>query len=188
MNKLYYLLVLVAVLAITGISAWLRQKVEQPIGRVAPESRHDPDYFLEHFKITVYQADGSPAYQVDADHMNHYPDDDTMTLRNLKIDYRDNQNQTWITTANLGTAYRNIQVMHLNGDVRIQRQTREPGQEITVTTDALRIDFPNKRASTEAEVKIIAKNSTIAAKGMSVDLAAGHLTLLSEARGRYVPQ
>jgi len=188
MNKLYYLLVLVVVLVITGISIWLRQRVETPPGQVAPEVRHDPDYFLENFNITVYQANGTPAYNVDAAHLNHYPDDDTLSFRKLKIAYRDDQQHDWTTTADTGTALQNIQVMHLNGNVRIQRQTRKSDQEFTITTDTLRIDFPNKRASTESEVKIVSKNSTIQAMGMNVDLAAGQLTLLSEARGHYVPQ
>jgi len=187
MNKFYYLLVLIVVLAIALISRWLLTTVETPTGRVAPEARHDPDYFLVNFKITVYQPDGKPAYHLDAAHMNHYPDDDTMTMQKLKLDYRDDQNQTWIATANSGVAYENIEVMQLNGDVRIQRQVPRPDEAITITTDALRIDFPKKRASTEAEVKITDKNSSITAKGMDVDLAAGHLSLLSQARGRYVP-
>lgn len=188
MNKFYYLLVLIIVLAIALISRWLLTTVEAPTGRVAPEARHDPDYYLANFKITVYQPDGTPAYHLNGAHMNHYPDDDTMTLQMLRIDYLDDENQTWITTANEGTAYQNIEVMHLTGDVQIHRQTQLPEQTITVSTDALRIDFPNKRASTDAEVKIVGKNSSITAKGMDVDLAAGQLTLLSEARGHYVPK
>jgi lipopolysaccharide export system protein LptC len=188
MNKFYYVLVLVVVLAIALISRWLLTTVETPTGRVAPEERHDPDYFLENFKITMYQPNGEPAYHLDAAYMNHYPDDDTMTLQKLKVDYRDDNNQTWITTANEGTAYENIQVMQLDGDVHIYQQTQQPDQAITVTTDALRLDFPNKRATTEAEVKIVGKNSSIVAKGMEVDLAAGQLTLLSEAQGHYVPK
>ena len=188
MNKFYYLLVLLVVLAIALISRWLLTTVETPSGRVAPEARHDPDYYLENFRITVYQPDGSPAYHLNAEYMNHYPDDDTLTMKMLKLDYRDEQDQTWITTANAGTAYENIEVMQLNGDVRIHRLTSQADQAITVSTDALRINFPKKRATTEADVKIVGKNSTITAKGMDVDLAAGHLTLLSDARGHYVPK
>jgi len=188
MNKVYYLLVLVAVLVITGVSIWLRQRVETPPGFVAPEARHDPDYFMENFDITVYQANGTPAYNVVAAHMNHYPDDDTLSFRSLKISYRDDQQHEWTTSADTGTALQNIQVMHLNGNVLIERQTHDSDREYTISTEALRIDFPNKTASTESDVNIVSKNSTIHAKGMTVDLAAGHLSLLSEARGHYVPQ
>ena len=120
--------------------------------------------------------------------MNHFPDDDTMALKNLRIEYHDVENQTWITTAQQATAYENIEVMHLTGDVQIHRQTPQADQAITINTDSLHIDFPKKHASTDAEVKIVAKNSSINAKGMDVDFGAGHLTLLSEARGHYVPK
>ncbi|MEJ2360938.1 MAG: LPS export ABC transporter periplasmic protein LptC [Gammaproteobacteria bacterium] len=187
MNKFFYLLMLIVVLAIALISRWLLTTVETPKGQATSKIRHAPDYYLENFKITVYQPDGSPAYHLIAHYLDHYPDDDSMILKKLKIDYRDPQNQTWITTANEGTAYENIEVMHLNGDVRIQRQGAKPDQAVTIETDSLRIDFPHKTASTMARVKIIGKNSTIEATGMNVNLAAGQLTLLSEARGHYVP-
>lgn len=188
MNKFYYLIVLIVVLAIALISRWLLTTVETPTGRVPAEARHDPDYFLQNFKVTVFQPNGAPAYYLKADYMNHYPDDDTMTLKKLRIEYQDVKQQTWITTANEGTAYKNIEVMQLNGDVHIYRQTQKPDQAITVTTESLRVDFPKKHASTEAKVKIVGKNSTIDAIGMDVDMAAGHLSLLSNARGHYVPQ
>ena len=188
MNKFYYLLVLIVVLAIALISRWLLSTVETPTGRVSPEARHDPDYFLQNFKVTVFQPNGAPAYYLKAEYMNHYPDDDTMDLKMLRIDYLDANKQTWITTANKGTAYKNIEVMQLAGNVHIFRQTQEPDKAITVTTESLRIDFPNKHASTEAKVKIVGKNSTIDARGMDVDMATGHFSLLSNARGHYVPQ
>ena len=188
MNKFRYLIVLIVVLAIALISYWLLTTVEAPTGRLAPEARHDPDYFLENFKITVYQADGTPAYFLNAAYLNHYPDDDTLALKRLQIEYHDDENQTWITTANEATAYENTEVMHLTGDVQIHRQTQKPEQAVTVSTDTLRIDFTKKYASTDAEVKIVGKNSSIDAKGMNVDMAAGRLILLSAARGRYVPK
>lgn len=187
MNKAYFLVVLLVVLGIALISYWFSTTVETPHGKVTSKTSHKPDYYLENFKITVYQPDGSPAYHLMAHFLDHYPDDDTMTLQKLKIDYRDTQHDTWTTTADQGTAYQNIQVMHLNGHVEIQRQGSRPDQAITIKTDSLRIDFPHKTASTQAEVKIIGKNSTIEAKGMDVNLAAGELYLLSEARGHYVP-
>lgn len=188
MTKIHYILVLIVVLAIALISRWLLTTVEAPSGRLAPEERHDPDYFLENFKITIFQPNGAPAYHVKAQHLNHYPDDDTMAMKNLRVEYLGETNQTWITTANEGTAYENIEVMHLNGDVQIHRETALPEHAYTVSTEALRIDFPKKHASTEAQVKIVSKNSSIDAKGMVVDLEAGQMTLLSEARGHYVPK
>lgn len=187
MNKLYYLLVLLAVLAIALVSHWLLTTVETPSSRVAPEERHDPDYYMVNFKITVYQPNGKPAYHLIAAHMNHYPDDDTMTMQTLKLDYLDEKNQNWVATADKGVAYQNIEVLQLDGKVHIEVQSTEPGQSISIATDSLRIDFPKKRASTDANVKIFDKNSTITAKGMDLDMTAGHLSLLSDARGHYVP-
>jgi len=188
MNKFYYLLLLIVVLTIALVSRWLLTTVETPSSRVSPEERHDPDYFMENFKITVYSPNGAPAYHLDAAHMNHFPDDDTMTMQQLKLDYRDEKNQSWISTADSGVAYQNIDVLQLDGNVRLEGQGTKTEQAITITTDSLRIDFSRKRASTEAMVKIFNKNSSITAKGMDVDMANGNLSLMSDARGHYVPQ
>lgn len=187
MNKFYFLLVLIVVLAIALVSRWLLTTVEAPSSRVSPEARHDPDYYMVNFKITAYQPSGKPAYHLDAAHMNHYPDDDTITMQELKLDYRDDENQNWITTANNGIAYQNIEVLQLKGNVILKGQSSQMNQPIKIATESLRIDFPHKHASTEAYVKIYNKYSTITAKGMDLDMATGHLSLLSEARGHYVP-
>lgn len=187
MNKFYFLLVLLIVLAIALVSRWLLTAVETPNKRISAEARHDPDYYMVNFKITVYQPNGKPAYHLDAAHMNHYPDDDTMTMQQLNLDYRDENNQNWSTSANKGIAYQNIEVLRLDGNVIITGQGTQSNQPITIATQSLRIDLPHKYASTDAPVKISSKNSTITAKGMEMDMAAGHLSFLSEVRGHYVP-
>lgn len=188
MNKFYYLLVLLIVLAIALISRWLLTTVETPTSRVAPEARHDPDYYLEKFKLTMYQPNGSPAYYLDADHMNHYPDDDTMTLQRLHLEYYGDIKQTWIATANAATAYKNTEVLQLTGDVQIYSQAPQPYQAITIKTQTLHLDFPKKHASTKDEVQITSGDSHIRAIGMDVDLDSGQMTLWSNARGVYVPK
>lgn len=188
MTKFHYLLVLLVVLAIALVSRWLLRTVEEPTGRTPPEERHDPDYFLENFKLTIYQPNGVPAYRLNGQHLNHFPDDDTMVLTKLRLEYLAEKDQSWVTTANAGTAYQNIEVIHLDGDVQIHHQDINPEHAYTINTDTLRIELPKKYASTDAVVKIVSKTSTITAKGMTVDLAAGEMTLLSEARGHYVPK
>lgn len=187
MNKLYFLLVLLVVLAIALISRWLLTTVETPGTRASTTASHDPDYYMVNVKITVYQPNGKPAYHLDAAHMNHYPDDDTITMQNLNLNSRDEKNLEWNATADKGTAYQNIEVLQLDGNVILKGQGTQPKQIMTIETNSLRIDFPHKRASTQSNVKIFGKNSTITAKGMELDMEAGHLTLSSDARGHYVP-
>lgn len=188
MNKARYILVLVAVLVLATFTRWLLTSVEEP-GRVTPpEARHDPDYFLENLRATVYDKGGIANYRIDAEYLEHFPDDDSMELRKPHIEDLRDPKQPWVVTANTGTAYENIQTLYLRGNVVILRSGPSAGQQIRLDTEELRIDFVGRQASTAHEVKITGKNSKITATGMTVDLQAGQMTLLSEAWGRYVPE
>lgn len=188
MNKTRFIIVLFAVLLLASFTRWLLTSVEEPGRQVTPEERHDPDYYLENFTATIYTGEGTPHYRLDAEYLEHFPDDDTMDLRKPHIEYLLDAQQPWIANANAGTAYENIQTLFLRGDVVIQRRGPTPARQITLNTEELRIDFATRHASTEREVKITGKNSKITATGMQVDLRAGQMTLLSEARGHYVPE
>ena len=188
MNKIRFIIVLLAVLLLASFTRWLLTSVEEPARKITPEARHDPDYYLANFSATMYSRDGSPHYRLEAEYLEHFPDDDTMELRKPHIEYLLNPQQPWIASARAGTAYQNAQTLHLRGDVIIERRATGTEQPLTLATPELRIDFANRQASTDHVVNITGKNSKITAKGMLVDLRAGQMTLLSEAWGRYVPE
>ncbi len=187
MSKFHYIVLLVIVLVIATLTYKLSTNVDEAISISDPAQRHDPDYFIGDFTATMYDAEGLANYKIKAKYLQHFPDDDTIEITDLKINYHDNNNQTWLTTANKGVGYKNIEVLHLSGAVQIENLSENPDKKLVLTTDKLRIDFRTRQASTDTGVKILGKNSTINAIGMNIDLNNGKLNLKSQARGHYVP-
>ncbi len=188
MSKFRYILVLLLVLLLTIFTRWLLTSVEQPVAPGKPEERHDPDYFISDFSVTVYDDKGSPAYRVKAEHLDHYPDVDILKIKQLQVEYLEKTAQEWIALADQGTAYQNIEVLDLKDNVKVMRNTQQLDKMLTLYADQLRIDFLKRQATTDSKVKIVGKNSKIESIGMRVDLDRGILILTNRARGEYVPQ
>lgn len=187
MSKFRYILVLLIVLVITIFTRWLLTSVEEPTTPVSIEDRHDPDYFISDFSITVYDQAGAPGYSLKAKHLDHFPDDDTMAIRQLRIEYMETPDEQWTASSQRGTAYKNIEVVELQGDVEIVRNPRDQDKKLTLQAEQLRIDFLRREAMTRTKVKITGKNSKIVSTGLKFDLDRGILILNNRAHGEYVP-
>ena len=187
MNKLHYITVLILVLIIATLTYRLSTSVDKPTAATDPNLRHDPDYFISNFKATMYDKSGAANYRIAAQYLEHFPDTDTIEMQHLNIEYIDTVQDVWQAASEAGIGYKNTEIMHLSGNVKIKRQTADPDKLLLMETDKLHIDFTNKHAATDTKVKITGKNSIINAIGMDVNLDTGTLSLKSQARGRYVP-
>ncbi len=187
MSKLRYILIFVIVLLITIFTRWLLTSVEEPAQPDTAAVLHHPDYFISNFNATLYDAKGKPNYKLIASHLEHFPDDDSMHIQTLQMEYIDTGNQKWLTTAKHGVAYKEIEVLHLRDDVKVIRDSTNQNNVITLYTNTLKMDSVKRVASTEDEVKIVGKNSTIVATGMLIELDAGKVTLNAKARAEYAP-
>ncbi len=71
-------LLLLATLALG--SYWLAQRARLGQPTAAKPVRHEPDYFAEQFLLHRLSAQGQVEYRLQAEHMVHYPDDNTSVL------------------------------------------------------------------------------------------------------------
>jgi len=187
MSKLHYIIVLIVVLAIATLTYKLSTSVDKTADAPDPSLRHDPDYFISDFKATMYDKSGTAKYHLAAQHLEHFPDNDTVEILHPKVEYIDKTKQVWQATSDSGIGYENTEILHLSGNVKIINNSPDPDKNLVLETDKLMIEFTKKKASTDTRVKITGKNSTIKSKGMDVNLDTGILTLKSQARGQYVP-
>lgn len=188
MSKLHYIIVLIVVLVIATLTYQLSTSVDETIETADPNLRHDPDYFISEFKATMYDPTGKANYRLTAEHLEHFPDNDTVEVKMLKLEYIDPSQQLWRVTAEHAIGYENSEILDMSTNVRIVREATNPEQNLVLTTDKIRVDIPNKLATTDARVKIVGKNSNINATGMDINLKKGTLTLRSQAQGQYVPK
>lgn len=188
MSKLHYIIVLIVVLVIATLTYQLSTSVDETTETADPNLRHDPDYFISEFKATMYDPAGKANYRLTAEHLEHFPDDDTVEAEKLKLEYIDPSQQLWQVTAEHAVGYENTEILDMSKNVRIVLEATNPDKNLVLTTDKIRVDIPKKLATTDARVKIVGKNSNINATGMDINLENGTLTLRSQAQGQYVPK
>lgn len=188
MAKFRYFLLLILVLAVAFFTRWLLTSVEQPIGPGSGRFRHDPDYFLSNFTTIIYDKDGIPNYNIKAQHLKHFPDDDTQEITKLEVEYITATGERWLAFAEKGIIKDNKTILQLRQNVILKRKTSDPIRMLEVNTQELDINLVEKQAQTDAQVKILGKNSDINATGMIIDLESGTLTLKSKATGHYDPK
>ena len=187
MGRLRYIIVLLIVLGFALFTRWLLHSVE-PQGPLTPrELRHTADYFVSDFAATVFNPNGKPYYKLKATQMEHYEDDNSVMMTFPEIQFLRESALPWIASAEGGSVDINKDVIYLKGNVLLRRDTTDIAQVMQLTTPRIRIDLTRKLVDTDAEVHIQAKSSTIAAKGMHLDLIKGTLILDANAKGTYVP-
>lgn len=186
MSKSRYFLLLLFVISITWLSVWLLDTVS-PLPRLEKKAlRHDPDYFLEDFTATVMDSTGKPRYLLQATNMKHYPDDNSMALVKPRFRlYRDNL-APWRAKSDKGLIYETTRVIHLNGNVIMERDATQSEAPVKLVTRDLLIRTKEGYAETHALVKITSEQSKVTAVGMRLYLADGRLELLSNVQGSYV--
>lgn len=187
MGRLRYILLLLVLLAVALFTRWLLQSVEPQGVALSPDQRHTPDYFVSDFAATVFDEAGKPYYKLKSNRMEHFPDDETVTLQFPEIQFLRESTLPWLMVANNGTVYQKRDVVELTGNVVLTREAANINQRMQLKTQAAQIDLTRKRLDTDSEVHIQAKSSNISAKGMHIDLIKGTLVLDANARGVYVP-
>ena len=187
MSKFRYLLIFLAVLLITIFTRWLLTSVEQPGKPGEAKVEHEPDYFITNFEATLYDEMGTANYHLIADHLDHFPDDDSMEIEKLRLEYTDSAKQEWVATSDRGMAYKELEVLQMNDNVKVVRTPDIPETLMTLYAKDLRIDLIKRVAVTDNEVKIVGKNSTIDATGMLLEFDAGKLTFNARTRAVYAP-
>jgi lipopolysaccharide export system protein LptC len=188
MTRWRYLVVLLAVLAIALFTRWLLQSVEPHGPQVAGELQHIPDYFVADFNATVFDAAGKPYYKLKATRVEHYPDDETVHIQYPEIQFLKESTRPWLASAQNGIVYLNRDELYLQGNVVLANQTANSNELMQLQTQEIAIDLTRRTANTKAKVDIRAKNSTISATGMHLDLTKSTLVLDANAKGVYVPR
>lgn len=188
MGKLRYILILLVVLAVAFFTRWLLTSVEEPVTRARDKLRHDPDYFISNFKTIIYDKDGNPGYHFEAEHLEHFPDNDTMEIKKLNVEFTSKDKQVWLASADQGILYEKSNVLQLNHNVIFKRKARLATDKLEFRTEDLRFDFANKIATSPAKVNMQSYNSTVSAVGIKMDMETGMITLQSEAAGHYDPR
>ena len=187
MSKLHYLTALLIVILLAIASGWIFESIEKNPILTKEKTRHDPDYFLHRFTATTMDANGKPSYKVTAEHLDHYPDDDSMKLQTPFFSFYENNIKTRTAQALEATVLQDGEKIHLTGEV-ILNQIKILAKDIPVilTAEQLTIEPKKDIAHTKSKINLRKGKNTIDAVGMRTNLKKGKIEFLSNTRSHYV--
>ena len=171
-------------LLLAGLTLWL-ERTSQPEHVVSGKSRHDPDYIVNNFTITRFDANGKLYQTLTAKEMRHYPDDDSTEADTPLLTYhRDrktfiNADQAWIDSGG--------KTVQLERNVRIRNENTK-GPDTVLTTTTMTVLTEEEIARTKAPVTITKGGTVINGIGMESNNKTQISVLGGRVQGTIAPQ
>lgn len=172
-----FALLLLSVIA-TG---WFLDK--QSSRQAASVSATGPDSFVENIDLAVMDEYGYLQYQVRAEHMTHFPNNDILKLDRPDINIVHTDGAVWHITAEHGETSTAGDRLWLLGMVDIHRPETATSSAIRVITSDLLVKPEEKLAETENAATITGNHYVINAIGLKANFRTNVLELLSRVRG-----
>lgn len=187
MGKLHYLTALLLIILLAVVSGWIFESIEKIPILTKEKLRHEPDYFLKNFTSTTMDATGNPAYQVKANHLEHYPDDDSTKLQQAKFSFFKDHTKLWTVQANEALVLKNSEKILLSGNVILNQVLSSNNKlPILIKTEQLTIEPERNLAHTKSKIKLRQGKSYIQATGMRADMIKNKIEFLTKTRSHYV--
>ena len=153
----------------------------------APDTvAHEPDYTLDHFTLQRFDATGALKVEIEGSHMQHFVDDDTMEVEQIRVISLDEDGRRMTASALHGRAKGDASVVWLDG--RAQVVSEMPGQlPVQVNGEHLRAQPKIKRVDSESPVIVQQGGSEFHADGMEYEHTTRILTLHGTAHALMLP-
>lgn len=183
---------IVRILAVLLVAAVLVATlfVQRPAGISGPAetaqgSEPDLGYAARDAEIVETGPDGLPVYTLSAALIRQRPEESSVLLEEVRMQYRDTNGDLWQLSAAEGTILQGSGVVRFAGNVRVDGSLSRMKQAAQITTEQLAFDTREEVVSTEAPVVIDWGNGQLRARGLVASLKGGRLQLESDVHGLF---
>lgn len=143
-------------------------------------------YYMKDATLLGIGENGRPLYEVRAVHVQHQPEDDSVGLRDIEVDFEPIGENPWSLTADTGWIPSDRKFIDLSGKVVASRFAEE-GEPLHIRTGGVRFNPGTRVAATEEPVLIVMGNNMVTAIGLEAHFMEDRLHLKSKVHGRFVP-
>ncbi len=172
---------LTILLALTGLTFWLRYATELPAAKNDGKNRHDPDYIITESVLRKLDGNGNLQYTLRTAEIRHFPDDDSTEFSKPQLISQKVKKPTVTISAERGNATRKGEQIDLYDNVQIVRAASAKDELMTAYMDELTA-FPDEdKAFTKSPVLITKGKSWLKGVGMQVDTRLQTYVLESQA-------
>ncbi len=160
---------LAVLLALTGLTFWLRYATEMSEPDRGGKHRHDPDYTLANVVLRKLDATGNLKYTLRAADVKHYPDDDTTDLIKPHLVFQNPVKPPLTVSADFGHATQDNERVDLKDNVWIYRPPSAQYQELTASMPELTVFPDDEKGFTKSPVHLTQGKSWVKGVGMQVN-------------------
>ncbi len=176
-----------SVIVVLVVLGWWVQRQDEvfspPVVRVDDRI---PDYYLKDFSVSVMSDTGALAHRLEGRSLHYFADDDTADLNDPLLRFYRDDGEVWVMRSRVAKAFGGGDSLLLGGEVTVHRQFSAELPWLTMTSRDLWV-YPERKYAESGESVLIQEGvSRIQGSGVKIDLAAGHLALMSAVRGSYV--
>ena len=165
---------------------WITDTTQTAL-RAPPVAKHEPDYYMEKFKLTITDPQGVPRQWLEADKMLHYVDHTAELTAPLLRAVQANKGE-WRVRALHGSVESDQQI-NLTGDVTVEyHASQSVASALSLRTDQLRVNLADNTGATDGPVTMEQANARVTAVGLRFDLNQQQMHLLANVRGQYAVQ
>ncbi|MSQ54601.1 MAG: LPS export ABC transporter periplasmic protein LptC [Betaproteobacteria bacterium] len=178
---------LALMLALALLTFWLDRAVREE--QLHPSlKRHDPDFIVDNFTITRYDAEGRVESTLTARKMRHFPDDETTELEApLVVQTKPDKARMTLTSERGALSQDGVDVF-LYDNVLLVRDAKDEAPEQRMTTSFLHIVRGKSLVRTDRDVLIHQEDKELSGRGMEYDNETGQMSLRERVRGRFDPK
>lgn len=185
MGKLHYLTVLLLIILLAIASGWIFDSFDKRTVVDKEELRHNPDYFLHNFSASVMNKKGKLAYQVKSVHLEHFPDDDTMELKQPVFTFYTDNLISWTGQSDAAIIYQQDKIIKLSGHVILQQTANSSKNPMLLNARQLTIEPERNRVTSKSFIKLTQGKNYIQSKGMRANLNQRKIEFLSKTSSHY---
>ena len=172
--------------ALAALSFWLERTVREE--EVHPAlRRHDPDYIVDRFTITTFNAEGVAQSTLSAAKMMHYPDDDSTDLVAPHVVQSRPREPRLTLTAERGALSQDGTDVFLYDNVLVVREANDERPQTTMRTSFLHIVPEKSLVLTDRDVAVSEEGRSLTGRGMEYHNETGEMFLRERVRGVFEP-
>ena len=174
------------VLAALAVATWIYGRTPAIAPRPLPAEGAQPlGYYLRAARMLGTDEQGRIAYRILADNLEELPQQQRLKLDGVRIEYLPADADTWLISANAGTAPKDGSELELNGNVRLRSEPRDGGKAVVIAAETLRF-FPNtSSAESDTPVSISVGDWHVEAGRLRTLLKGDVLELESKVHGKF---
>ncbi|MDR1890435.1 MAG: LPS export ABC transporter periplasmic protein LptC [Zoogloeaceae bacterium] len=177
---------LLLMMTLAGLVYWLEISTEPLPPKADANLRHDPDATAEKFTVLRYGPDGRLHYQLVADYMEHYPDDDSSLIQTPRLtNYRPQSPDVTLIGKSALVTEEGKRVL-VQENVVLTRAAFAGRPALVARTPELTVLPDEGKAFNQHPVQITQGDSWINGVGLQMDNNLGTFVLQKQVRGAYV--